>query len=342
MAMLFMDSFDHYLTAERLLKWTGNRSNACSISTGTPRLGPQCLLVGTQTSGQGIFKTLPTSYSTLVVGFAINFATTQSGDLAFFYFGDGGSDQMRLNINSSHQIQVQRGDGTTLATASPTLSIGVYYYIEFKVTFHGSTGAYELRIGEANVASGSGVDTTTTANNSANRISFQSNTNNGFRVDDLYVCDTSGSAPTNDFLGDVRIESIFPNGNGNSSQFDGSDGNSTDNYLLVDDTTDPDDDTTYVQSPDVGDKDTYAYGNVTPTAGTVYGVQQIPYARKTDAGTRSIVSVSRLSGTEVDSATKTLTTSYAYYPDISEAKPGGGVWTISDVNSAEFGYKVTA
>jgi hypothetical protein len=67
----------------------------------------------------------------------------------------------------------------------------------------------------------------------------------------------------------------------------------------------------------------------------------LPYAAKTNAGVRSIASVARLSGTEVDSSDKALSVSYAYLPDIRETKPGGGAWSISDVNSAEFGVKVT-
>ena len=105
----------------------------------------------------------------------------------------------------------------------------------------------------------------------------------------------------------------------------------------------PNDDTEYVESSTAGHKDTYAYGNLATASGTVYAVQPVPYAKKNDAGpSRSIVSVARLSGTEEDSAVKTLSTSYAYFGDIRATKPGGGQWTIADVNSAEFGVKVNA
>jgi hypothetical protein len=121
----------------------------------------------------------------------------------------------------------------------------------------------------------------------------------------------------------------------------GSDGNSTNNYLLVDEAT-PNDDTDYVSSATPGDKDTYAYSNMNATAGTVFGVQPVPAARKDDAGARSIVTIARLSGTEVDGPVKTMATTYAYYADMRETKPGGGSWSISDVNSAEFGVKINA
>jgi hypothetical protein len=211
------------------------------------------------------------------------------------------------------------------------------------VTIDDSTGVVVVKVNEVTDIKLSSQDTRNGGNASVNRIrpqtvGWQSGT--ALYFDDLVVITTSGGTAT-DFIGDVRVESIFPNGNGNSSQLVGSDGNSTDNYLLVDETA-PNDDTDYVESSTVGDKDTYAYSNVTPTTGTVHGVQLLPYAKKTDAGTRSIVSVARHSGTEEDSSAKTLNSTYAYLPDVRETKPGGGAWSISDVNAAEFGVKVNA
>jgi hypothetical protein len=41
-------------------------------------------------------------------------------------------------------------------------------------------------------------------------------------------------------------------------------------------------------------------------------------------------------------ATKTLTSSYAYYPDVFEEDPSAAPWTIASVNNAEFGLEVIA
>jgi hypothetical protein len=172
------------------------------------------------------------------------------------------------------------------------------------------------------------------------RLIFLDNSSEGYWAD-TYIADIAGSAPTNDFLGDSRTDAILPNANGTTSQLVGQDTNSTDNYLNVDDDP-PDDDTTFNESSTVGQKDTYNYPSITPTAGTVYAVQISPLVRKTDAGVRSIATVARLSSTEVDGPNQALSTTYLNLADIRETKPGGGVWTIADVNSAEFGVKVTA
>lgn len=339
MALIFADSFDHY-TATADKAYVSNTNGTIQASQG--RFGTSALRVVQQGSIEWV---LPSAKTTLGVGFAYRFDTVPTGNSTFFSFFDGAAtEHVRLEINSSRFIRATRA-GTLLGSAGTIqLNTNQTYYIECKVTIDDSTGVVVVKVNEVTDINLSSQDTRNGGNASVDRIrpstvGFQSGTANFF--DDLVVWDTTGGSPTNDFLGDVRVEALFPNGNGNSSQLVGSDGNSTDNYLLVDEAA-PNSDTDYVESSTVGDKDTYAYGNLTPTTGTVYGVQIDPFAKKTDAGTRSIVSVARHSGTEVDGPVKTLTSTYQYFPDIRETKPGGGAWSISDVNGAEFGVKINA
>ena len=343
MAARFCDSFDHYDDADFTAKYDS--------TGGTPAIGSGGRFQRAFTLGDvdRVSKVLD-SQATWIVGLALQMpnATVVLGSVQIVGLLDGTTLHVDLRWTSGNQIVLTR-NGTQLGSASAALSRDTWYFVELKVTIS-DTGSYEVRIDGVNVNSSGSADTRNGANASANTIRVGNTTagvlGSGMLIDDLYVCDGTtgaGSNPCNDFLGDVRVENILPTGNGNSSQLDGSDGNTTDNYLLVDDAdTAVDGDTTYVESADVGDKDTYAYGNITPSSGDVFFVQPIPYARKTDAGGRSICSIARLSSTEVDSADKPLSVSYRYYPDVRETKPGGGDWTVSDVNSAEFGVKVTA
>lgn len=337
MALRFCDSFDHYAAADRLKKWTSDTTgNAPQISAGNGRHGSNSLRQ--PSTNTGLVKTLSSSEATWIVGFA--FRTTTLVTNTFFQFRDSGTIHAELRLLDTGALRVMR-NGTTLATGSILLSANVFYYIEFKCLIADS-GTYEVHVNGVQDASltGSG-DTRNAANASANQICLLQGAGAGtYDYDDLYLCDINGGV-NDDFLGDVRVEAIFPDGNGNSSDLVGSDADSTDNYLLVDETA-PNDDTDFVQGSVIGDKDTYTYENLSPGSGTVYGVQLLPYARKTDAGVRSIASVARLSATEEDSSDKALSTSYAYYPDIRQTKPGGGAWSITDVNNAEFGVKVTA
>lgn len=335
-----MDSFDHYSSV--LSKFDTSSSGNESISSSVPRFGPNSLLLNGYNSAA--LKKILDSQATWIVGAAVYVNGFSGSANVLFGLMDAGSYQCEAQITALGKLSITR-NGTVLATGATTLRALRWYYIEFKATIHNSTGAAEIKLDGASEVSVSGTDTQATGNATADQVVVGHFGGSGFNgalyIDDFYICDGTGSAPTNDYLGDIRVQALFPSGNGNTSNLVGSDGNSTDNYLLVDETP-PNDDTDYVESSTVGDKDTYAFGNLTPTTGTVYGVQVVPRARKTDAGTRKIASIARLSATEVDSADKTLSTTYVYLPDVREAKPGGGTWSISDVNSAEFGAKVTA
>lgn len=334
MTLILVESFDHQDAAGMLAKgW--NRSQT---PTGTGRFGGKAWSLGDRSNQ----KALPVNAPTVIVGAAYQyFANSDAPHI--FSFLESGANQISLQYSvGSSTFSIVRGDSSVIGTFVMALTYAAWYYIEFKFTIHDTSGSAEFLVdGDAKLTLTS-VDTKNTSNAwvDAFRIGRDGGAGNVGSMDDLYICDDQGSV-NNDYLGDVRIEALFPSGNGNSSQFVGSDSNSTDNYLLVDENPE-NGDTDYVESATVGNKDTYAFGNLTPASGTVYGLQVNMYARKTDAGARRLASVARLSGTEVDSADAPMSATYVYQSDIRETKPGGGAWTIADVNNAEFGPKVTA
>jgi hypothetical protein len=320
-------------------KWTSFPSGTGpGITAAIGRWGTSAMRCAAGAQNRGVTKVLD-AQATWILGGAIKIGAAATANFIFRVM-DGAVVHVELRWDSAGHLFVTRG-GTTLATGTTVLTPGVFYFVELKATISDTVGVAVVRIDGAVEINFSG-DTRNAGNATADRfdVGTISGSNVQLDVDDFYACDGTGSAPTNDFLGDVRVEALLPNGNGTTSNLVGSDGNSVDNYLLVDDATPAVAD--YVESSTVGDKDTYAFTNPTPSSGTVYGVQVLPYAAKTDAGVRSIVSVARLAGTEVDSSAKTLSATAQYLPDVREAKPGGGSWSVSDVGSAEFGVKVNA
>lgn len=336
MALLFCDSFDHYTTLTD--KWTNNVGGNISIGS----FGRNSTSGVRLTNTNAFVRKTISSLTTWGFGFGFRFATISDFN-PIATLSNSGSAIFEVGVTPAGKVYVSRS-GTTISTGNTIMSANLFYFIECKVTLNGSTGTVLTKINgitDLNLSSQNTGGTTADTFGLGQRIGGNNAFLNNWDWDDVYVIDTTGSAPNNDLLGDVRIQALFPNGNGNTSNLVGSDSNSTDNYLLVDESA-PNSDTDYVESSNVGDKDTYTMGNLTPTTGTVYGLQILPFAKKTDAGTRSIKSITRLSGTEEDSADKTLSTDYGYLPDIRETKPGGGAWSISDVNSAEIGIKVSA
>ncbi len=346
MALVFMDSFDHYGNNERLLKYDYITNSGLQPTAAVGRNGTAGGRSVAQNGGANATGLILTNQATWITGFAFTpdgFPTAQTALWKCRDGGQAGTEQFSVELTSGGFFAVARG-GTIIATSTSQITAGLSVHVQLKVVI-GNTGSYELRINSVNVLSNGSVDTQNSANAFANTVELGKDAGSGvYDFDDYWLCDGNNSgvsgAPNDDFLGDLRIQYRAPNGNGNSSGMVGSDGNSTDNYLLVDEGT-PNGDTDYVVGDSVGDKDTYTVADLTPTAGTVFGVQLLSSARKTDAGARSICNVVRSASVEEDSANYSLSTDYDYYRDLRQDDPSNNQWTVSSVNAMEIGTKVT-
>lgn len=327
----FVDSFKHYATADILLKWSAFGGSTTIASGG--RNGGNCLRLPTLGN---VSKTLD-NQATWICGFAFKIDQNPSGAaLSLIAFLDSTTVQMNVQINTNGTLSVTRG-GTILTTTGSAVPLNTYQHIAFKATIHNTTGSYELRINDAAVLSGSGINTRTSANNYANVIRIGQQTNLGATtlVDDFYLFDGTGST-NNNFVGDVAIGCYFPDGAGDLTQWTPSTGN---NYQCVDDAS-QNGDTDYVSSASAGNYDLYTFGNISGAAVSIYGVQRTLVARKDDAGTRTLKPSYKGGGVVYDGTGVNITTSYLCYSDTLETDPATGVaWTNSGLNAAQFGVK---
>lgn len=338
MALLFCDGFDDGLTA---LKWTLVNGTAITTSgrTGANRLA-------FAQGNEAYHSIVPTT--TVIVGHAFVVGSTTAlfvGNRMPAVYGDLGTvEHIGLSVNTDGTIILRRG-GTQIAdSGAKKLLLNVWYYIELKTTIADAGGTAEVHVNGESWITFTGDTRNGGTSALIDRIGFIRTGNSGssFWVDDFYVCDGTGAA-NNNFLGDIKVETLYPNGNGNSSQLVGSDGNSTDNYLLVDEAGTPVT-TDYTASATVGNKDTYTFSNLAAAAGPIKGVQVVGYASKSDAGARTAAMVTRSGTTEADGASTALTNgSFAPVYDVRETNPDtGSAWTVGDVNGAEFGIKVSS
>ena len=106
-----------------------------------------------------------------------------------------------------------------------------WYYLEISVTIDDAIGEVHVRLNGSTTDEVSYTGDTKNAGTATDidavRFAFSG------RIADVYVLNSLGSM-NNNFLGDVAVRTLIPDGNGTSSQLTGSDGNTTDNYLLVD------------------------------------------------------------------------------------------------------------
>jgi hypothetical protein len=336
-----LDSFDHYATAQLTNKWTQVFVSP-AVTAAIGRNGTAGLRLGDSQYGLRKVSSAADQYHYVGVGVKVS-SVTPGADVPIFSFRDGASEQIDLRITTTGKLRVTRG-GTTLATGTFVFTIGVYAYVEFAVKIHDTTGTYDVWIngGATPDITGSGADTQTTANANADTFLLFGRTAGLGQtdLDDAFWNSNNAGAETR--WGDTRCEYIRPSGNGNSSQWVGSDGNSVDNYLLVDETS-PNDDTDYVASSTVNDLDLYTFTDVTPTTGGVKLVVEYLWARKDDAGTRTIAGATREGGTTSVGANQDLSTSYNYYREAWALNPRtAAAWSISEVNGSEFGAKEIA
>ena len=222
-----------------------------------------------------------------------------------------------------------------------------WYYFEFKVVFGaGTSGSYAVRRNGAvipGIPDVAATNTTATANAYTNSVQLCQLGNAGGtgiqQFDDMYLLTTLGTR-LNDFLGDCRVVTLLPNAAGTNTNMTKV-GAGVTNWQSVNEAQ-SDGDTTYVQSSVVGQLDTYKYASLPNATSSVLAVTARPAVRKDDAGSRSLTTHVRSNAVEADApGSIVLATTYTLAGQIMEVNPvSGALWTVSDVNTAEFGPKV--
>lgn len=269
---------------------------------------------------------------------------TQAGS-SFGWIGLG-SDTATLNHfnitpNSSNQLLVRRA-GTTLATITGAYVAGQWHYLECRVKLHDTLGTVRIKIDGVEKVNLTGQDTKNGGTKSVFDC-FMMGTLSGsgrWEIDDLVFMSTAGDK-NNDFIGDAAIEVLYPNGNGDVTNGVGSDGNSTDNYLLIDDTTPSF--TDYVHLPNVGDKDLYQLANAVRTNGVVHAVEVASYLLNTDSGARGAGTIVKSGSTTTTPVDKALGTAAILDRKQMDKNPDtAAAWTLAEVNALQVGVQVAS
>jgi hypothetical protein len=345
--LIFCDGFDHYATADITKKWTTFKGGALQthINPSGGRRGGGCFET---TIDECYIQRTYNSAASWIIGVAYKYEHEATyGPPGIIALLDNGSYQCEVRLDEDSTLSVTRnGNSVSGGKGTQAISAGVWHYIEFKVTIGTSiaAGTCVVKVDGATVVTvAAGQSVQNTVNASANQVRIGAMGVTYFagttQFDDHYICNPSG-AHNNDFLGDVRVDTLFPTSDGHYTDWTPSSGSS--HFALVDDATP--DLGTYVGSTTVGNRDSYGMSELEPLVSqTVYGVQVNVAVLKDTTGLRSIETFLRSNSVDVDGATAAISTDQAFISQVFETNPDGGVaWTETTVDAAEAGVKVSA
>ena len=348
MTCRLIDGFDYYSTGDITGKWTTKGLDAnVSITAATVRNGTGALRIVSHAS-QGICSVSFDDQASWIIGFGFYTDAIHGGSVdRILHLIDNGAAQLTLRINIDSTLEVLRSSSTAVAGGKSTLTINAetWYYIELKCTIANSIASDSCIVNVNDVEYinvDAAEDLQATANATADSIALMGRIASGptHYFDDVYIFDGTGSDNV-DFAGDSKVLAHYPDGTGTINDFTGSDADSIDNHLLVDEVL-TDDDTSYVESSGVADIDLYTFDDFAVPPNTIHAVQINMVTKKDDAGARTIRSIIRPISTNIEGDSKSPSDgSYSNEIQIYDLNPEiTGVWTEAAFNATEFGIKI--
>lgn len=337
MALISGDGFGYYGTSQVPLKWDGGTSQFQILSTGGRNNGPRLRLTFPFGSGY-VRRNLTSPLTTMIIGVRINPESIDSALLHFRNFTNN-AIHIALVLNGASKIAIKRGgvNGTTIGLGSISVPTNQYSYLEVKVVISSTIGSVEVRLNGATVPDVivSGINTQTGASPNIEQFVLGADATyaGACSYNDLYVCDMSGTI-NNNFLGDIRIDTLIPNGDGFYQQFTPSQGSQ--HHPLIDEILP--DITDFLSSSTTGQKETVFVTDI-GTVNSIKAVQVNNYVQKSDAGLAQARNLLRSDSVDVNGATVALSTNPFYISTIFETTPASVAWTQTTVNAVEIGLE---
>jgi hypothetical protein len=295
-------------------------------------------------AGAKAVKTLPAALSTIYQSFAFSTNVLPVASQAFILLElrESGTVHIDVRLFPDGTLRVTRA-GTALGTGSFVASVNVFYHVEMKAVIDDSTGTIDILVNGASILSLTGQDTknggagtvteitigATMITNLANQVPATT-----VKFDDMVTNDAA-------FLGDCRVREDLPTGTG--SVDDGVATGAADSRQATDEAP-PDNDTTYAELVNVGDKILLTYATI-PTTEEVVAAGMMPYAKKSTAGAATFKTNVKIGATEYTPGADQAPSagSYAYFQDLMMVSPAtSAAFTATELNGAEIGIEKTS
>lgn len=253
-----------------------------------------------------------------------------------------------LGTGTGGQLRAFRGTSTVLGTGTTVLSATTWYYVQYRVVIHDTTGIFVVKLNgteEINLTSQDTRSDAAAGGDTCDRCYFDRLTSGQPVFGDFWINSVAGSV-NNDYPDNIGIEALVVNAAGGGTQLTRGGTDSGSNFGQVDER--PSNDVTdYVYGSTVGDRDLYGFPDT--RWGNVDGVALSVRAQKSDAGAASMGHVLKYDSdangtadTEATGADMALSNSWSRRTRRYDQQPDSTNWSPAKVNGSalEAGVKV--
>jgi hypothetical protein len=332
MALIWMDGFEDGMHAYS--------STPGNTAVGRAGVGRSANLANGQPD---MTLNLRNTDQSLGIVFAFYASNTTWGQRVVNLYGDAGSTlHCWLQTNTGGLLELVRGDSVSLGTFAAGFNANVWYHVEIRFKL-GDTGVGECQVWVNGLDKGTVAADNKNGGTTAyvNRLMFPTNVVNDWRLDDLYVYNTSGTANNTFPLGDGTVEHLRPITDAGTPQWVRTGGPSNascvdDDYSAADLAADN------ISSATVGNRDIYELTTSIRLSGTVTGVMAYFVGERSDTAARSAAPVLRdTTGTRVGTATALPYGSKTYGYEPYDRRNDGAAFTLTELAALGVGIDLT-
>jgi hypothetical protein len=368
---LFEDGFDHYGTSlSNMLDGTYAQAGGGAPNGRTSGLRTNLFATGGTsyyhgtgpglTTFEGLRKVLPAAKDKLGVAMRVyfpQFTAANSAGICHMHSANANVSQLSFIVDANGAIVVHRGLGLSgtdggadaiLGTTDPILVTSAWNHVEMQAYIHDTDGWVRIAVNGVHRYELTGIDTKYDSTNVASigqSLSSYASPEGDFYHDDYYIYDfegdssvdtdfcpaTDASGMATNYIGDLQVWPLLPNGDTAEADFLPSTGTSS--YTMIDEHSP--DDTDYIYSVAAGDLSEFDLDDLPVEITYIRGLGIHARLSKADAGAAfTKVGMKSVAAFE-DAAERPLTVEPTYWRDQIDKDPNSNArWTRDSLNAA--------
>lgn len=251
----------------------------------------------------------------------------------------GVTDDIMLIMNEQRGITLTNTGMSTVYAASEGSIVfpGVWYFLEIMADY--ATKQCTVRLNEDTIIPAAPFPSARTTVNLFDFMGRDSFSATAKLYDNLYILDgATGGAPFTDFLGEIAVITSRPDADTVANEMTVNGSAEPEHYKVVDD--DFSNDADYLSADTEGLEEWFSVTDLPIDTLAVYAVAAAPRLRK-GAGPARYRTMVRIgdSGTPHINDDRSSSAAFSTVLDIMSERPGGGTWTVEDVNDLQIGFE---